>query len=97
MNQITDTRRIPLLADEAVFDPIEYRLRSNIRATIEAVFGEELAKFLGRIRYIRGGSQTKGSRYRHRGRQLTGTFGTETLQVPCARIENVDGRISVAP
>jgi hypothetical protein len=41
MNQITDTRRLPLLADEAVFDPIEERLRTNVRATIEAMFEEE--------------------------------------------------------
>ena len=39
---------------EAGFDPIEQRLRANVRATIEAVFEEELASFLGRLRYDRG-------------------------------------------
>ncbi len=35
-------------------DPIEDRLRSSIRGTIEAVFEEELSEFLGRLRYRRG-------------------------------------------
>ena len=54
MNQITDTSSFALLAGEAGFDPIEERLRTNVRATIEAVVEEELASFLGRLRYDRG-------------------------------------------
>jgi hypothetical protein len=54
MNQITDTASLALLAGEAGFDPIEERLRTNLRAIIEAVFEEELAGFLGRLRYGRG-------------------------------------------
>jgi len=50
MEHITDTARFTLLAGEAGFDPIEERLRSNVRATIEAVFEEELASFLDRLR-----------------------------------------------
>ena len=46
MNQITDTASFSLLAGEAGFDPIEERLRTNVRATIEAVFEEELAGFV---------------------------------------------------
>lgn len=49
MNQITDTSSFSLLAHEAGFDPIEERLRANVRSTIEAVFEEELASFLGRL------------------------------------------------
>ncbi len=94
MKQITDTRRLPLLADEAVFDPIEERLRTNVRATIEALFEEELADFLGRIRYGRGDGRANGYRHGHRERQLTGTFGTETLRVPRARIENEEGKVA---
>jgi putative transposase len=45
MTQITDTSRFSLLPHEAGFDPIEERLRMNVRATIEAVFEEELAAF----------------------------------------------------
>ncbi len=60
---------------EAGFDPIEERLRANVRATIEAVFEEELAGFLGRLRYDRGDGPAKGYRHGHRERQLTGTFG----------------------
>ncbi len=63
MNQITDTASFALLAGQAGFDPIEERLRTNVRATIAAVFEEELASFLGRLRYGRGGGPAKG--YRH--------------------------------
>ena len=46
MTQITDTSTTALLACEEGFDPIEDRLRTNIRGTIEAVFDEELNGFL---------------------------------------------------
>ncbi len=49
----------------AGFDPIEDRLRENIRATIEAVFDEELGQFLGQCRYGRGGEETPGYRHGH--------------------------------
>ena len=94
MNQITDTAGFALLAGEAGFDPIEERLRTNVRATIEAVFEEELATFLGRVRYDRGDGTTKGYRHGHRERQLTGTFGTETVRVPRARIEGGTGKVT---
>ena len=63
MNQITDTASLALLSGLAGFDPMEERLRANVRATIEAVFTEELAGFLGRLRYGRGDGPAKG--YRH--------------------------------
>src|SRR6056297_3473703 len=94
MNQNTDTARFALLAGEAGFDPIEERLRTNVRATIEAVFEEELASFLGRLRYDRGVGPTKGYRHGHRERQLTGTFGTETVRVPRARVEDETGKVT---
>ena len=85
MNQITDTASFALLAGEAGFDPIEERLRTNVRATIEAVFEEELASFLGRFRDGRGDGLARGYRHGHRERQITGTFGTETVRVPVSR------------
>ena len=94
MNQITDTASSALLAGEAAFDPIEERLRANVRATIEAVFEEELDSFLGRLRYSRGDGAAKGYRHGHRERQLTGTFGTETVRVPRARIEDDAGKVT---
>jgi hypothetical protein len=94
MTQTTDTSNFPLLAHEAGFDPIEERLRMNVRATIEAVFEEELASFLGRLRYDRGDGAAKGYRHGHRERQLTGTFGTETVRVPRARIEGDAGKVT---
>ena len=60
----------------------------------EAMFEEELAEFLGRLRYGRGNERAKGYRHGHRDRQLTGTFGTETVRVPRARIENEAGKIT---
>jgi len=53
LTQNTDTSAPALLAFEDGFDPIEDRLRANIRGTIEAVFNEELDGFLGRLRYGR--------------------------------------------
>tara|TARA_R110000744_G_scaffold129124_1_gene236462 strand:- start:120 stop:1322 length:1203 start_codon:yes stop_codon:yes gene_type:complete len=83
-----------LLCGDAGYDPIEDRLRQNIRATIEALFEEELAAFIGRCRYDRGAGSTKGYRHGHRDRQLTGTFGTQTVSVPRARIEDEEGKVT---
>jgi hypothetical protein len=75
MTQNTDTSAPALLAFEDGFDPIEDRLRANIRGTIEAVFNEELDGFLGRLRYGRTAGAVKGYRHGNRGRQIIGTFG----------------------
>ena len=94
MNRTTDTTMPALLCSDAGYDPIEDRLRQNIRATIEALFEEELAAVIGRCRYDRGEGLKKGYRHGHRDRQLVGTFGTETVSVPRARIENEEGKIT---
>ena len=95
MKQNTDTPSFSLLPDVGGYDPIEDRLRANVRATIEALFEEELAEFLGRLRYGRGDDKAKkGYRHGHRDRQLTGTFGTETVRVPRARIEGEAGKVT---
>lgn len=94
MTQITETSALALLACEEGFDPIEDRLRANIRGTIEAVFNEELNGFLGRLRYGREAGAVKGYRHGHRDRRITGTFGTETISVPRARVEDEAGKIS---
>ena len=94
MNQITENPAVSPLTKEAGYDPIEDRLRASVRATIEAMFEEELAEFLGRMRYDRGGGRAKGYRHGHRDRQLTGTFGTETVRVPRARVEDEEGKVS---
>jgi len=86
MNQIRDTGTPALLEAGRGYDPIEDRLRQTVRATIEALFEEELEAFIGRCRYGRGEGARKGYRHGHRDRQLTGTFGTETVRVPRARI-----------
>ncbi|MCZ0963550.1 IS256 family transposase, partial [Paracoccus sp. EF6] len=43
MKQNTDSSSFSLLSDASGYDPIEDRLRANVRATIEAMFEEELA------------------------------------------------------
>jgi len=93
MNQTTDTSAVSLLACEDGFDPIEDRLRANIRSTIETVFNEELDSFLGRLRYGREAGAVEGYRQGQRDRRITGTFGTETISVPRARAENQDGKV----
>ena len=92
MTKTTDTAMPALLLGEVGSDPIEDRLRETIRATIEAMFEEELAAFLGRLRYDRDGGARKGYRHGRRDRQIVGTFGAETVSVPRARIEGEDGR-----
>jgi hypothetical protein len=94
MTKTTDISMLALLANEVGYDPIEDRLRQNIRATMEALFEEELAAFIGGCGYGRGGTTKKGYRNGHRERQLVGTLGTETLSVPRARIENEEGKIT---
>ena len=92
MTMSTATAMPALLLGESGSDPIEDRLRETVRATIEALFDEELAAFLGRIRYGRGGDARKGYRHGRRERELVGTFGTETVSVPRARIKGEDGK-----
>ncbi len=87
MNQTNACSSRSLLPDATEYDPIEDRLRANVRATTESMFEEKLAEFLGRLRYGRDGNGPKGYRHGHREQQLTGTFGTETVRVPRARIE----------
>ena len=92
MTEAADTAMPAPLLGAAGGDPIEDRLRETVRATIEALFDEELAAFLGRIRYGRVGGARKGHRHGRRERQLVGTFGAETVSVPRARIEGEDGK-----
>ena len=94
MNETTKTAALSLLASEPGYDPIEERLRASVRTTIEAMLEEELAEFIGRCRYRRGGAANKGYRHGHRDRQLVGTFGTQTVSVPRARVEDEKGKIT---
>jgi len=94
MKDDTLTPSPALLSSDPGHDPIEDRLRQNIRATIEALFEEELAEFIGRCRYGRNDGAKKGYRHGRRDRQITGTFGTQTISVPRARIEDEEGKAS---
>jgi putative transposase len=94
MKKNTESSTVSLLVNDGGYDLIEDRLRASVRATIETMFEEELATFLGRLRYGRSGGQVKGYRHGHRERQLIGTFGTETVRVPRARIEDAEGKVT---
>ncbi len=92
MTNATATSPLSLPAHEEGHDPIEDRLRANIRATIEAVFEEGLEGLPGRCRYGRESAGQKGYRNGHRERGIIGTFGSEKVSVPRARIAQEDGR-----
>ena len=93
MTDFIEDSELALSAHDDGYDPIEDRLRSMVRHTIEAMFEEELTEALGRTRYGRG-DNARGYRNGHRDRQLVGTFGTETVRVPRARLEGADGKAS---
>ena len=93
MSEITDTDAGAPSAVDVDNDPIEDRLRRNIRATIEALFEEELDAFLGRCRYERGNGAVVGYRHGRRERRLAGTFGTTAVSVPRARVADEAGAV----
>ena len=86
-----DSRDLPgqALLDAAWFDPIEVMIRDRVRGFIENLVEAELDDALGRSRYQRPGtanvaSGTAGYRHGRRARQLLGSFGAVTIQVPRA-------------
>ena len=74
MTEATGVGRLGLLACEEGCDPIEDRLRATLRSTIEAVFDEELAAFLARLKDSRA--------FRLRGRVTTMDGGSASLPPP---------------
>ncbi len=87
---ITDTTALPLLGANWS-DPIEDGIRSRVRGFIEAIIEEELETALGRGRYERTSDGARGYRNGHREREVIGTFGSETIRVPRARLATEDG------
>ena len=59
-----------------------------------AVFDEELAAFLARLKDSRLQGEVKGYRHGRRERQLTTTLGAETVSVPRARLPDGSGHSS---
>ncbi len=91
MSEMTDTDAGAPSAVDVDDDPIEDRLRRNIRATIDALLEEELEAFLGCCRYGRRSGAAVGYRHGRCERRLAGTFGTTTASVPRARVEDEVG------
>ena len=83
MKNTTETSALSLLANDAGYDPLEDRLRENIRSMIEAVFEEELAQFLGRCRY--GPRGRASARVSERAPGAGGHSGPRGWSVPRAR------------
>ena len=83
------------------FDPIETRIRDQVRGLIEEMIRSELDAVLARPRYGRRakgaeGEETAagaaGHRHGSRVRTLTGTFGKTEITVPRARLNTADGK-----
>lgn len=83
------------------FDPIESRVRDQIRHFIEGLIEAELEEALARPRYRHakaggaagvGRAAVSGHRHGHRPRSLTGTFGPVQITVPRARLNTPDGK-----
>jgi putative transposase len=84
------------------FDPIESRVRDQVRHFIEGLIEAELEEALARPRYRHqakagdvtgeGVSAVSGHRHGHRSRSLTGTFGPVQIKVPRARLKTADGK-----
>ena len=72
-------------------DPLEDEVRGRVRSFIEEILEEELSAALGRGRYERAEEVGAGWRNGHRHRQVIGTFGTESVRVPRARLVREDG------
>lgn len=94
MKNDTETSTFALLASDRALDPLEDGVRQRVRAFIEATIEEELQAALGRGRYERPAEGARGQRNGHRERQVIGTFGSETVKVPRARMIDEDGRAS---
>jgi transposase-like protein len=75
-------------------DPLEDGVRDRVRVFIETIVEEELRAALGRGRYERPREGAKGHRNGHRERQVIGTFGSETVKVPRARLVDDQGKTS---
>jgi len=86
MKDDTETSTFALLASDRAFDPLEDGVRQRVRDFIEAILEEELGAALGRGRYERPAEGARGQRNGHRERQVIGTFGSETVKVPRARM-----------
>ena len=94
MSETTTTSAPSPLLGAGWSDPLEDGVRGRVRAFIEAILEAALEAALGRGRHVRGEDGARGWRNGHRGRQVIGTFGPETVSVPRARLAREDGGTS---
>jgi transposase-like protein len=71
-------------------DPLEAALREGVHSDLRELLELEVTAALGRLRYGRQ-SGAKGYRNGHRSRELQGTLGRMTVEVPRARVANAAG------
>jgi putative transposase len=67
-------------------------MRERLRRTIEAIIEEELEQALGAARSQRAGTTRTGYRHGKRRRTFSTSLGATTIMMPCARVEDEDGR-----
>lgn len=94
MKNTTSPSQFALLASAGAHDPLEDGIRQRVRGLIEEILEEELEAALCRGRYERRPEGSKGRRNGHRERQVIGTFGTELVKVPRARLVDDAGKAS---
>ena len=91
MDETTTTPALSPVLGAGWSDPLEEEVRGRVRTFIEEILEEELSAALGRGRYERAENAGLGWRNGHRARQVIGTFGTETVRVPRARLVREEG------
>jgi putative transposase len=73
-------------------DPLEQALREGVHSYLRELLELEVTEALGRLRYGRQAG-AKGHRNGHRTRELLGTMGRMTVDVPRARVAGADGAL----
>jgi transposase-like protein len=89
MSDVTTAVR-PATALDDWIDPFEQAIREGVHRFAQELLEAEVSEVLGRLRYGRGPG-TKGHRNGHRKRELVGTMGRITVEVPRARLTAADG------
>jgi transposase-like protein len=87
----TDARPATLLDDW--IDPLEQALREGVHSYLRELLELEVTEALGRLRYGRQAG-AKGHRNGHRRRELQGTLGRMTVEVPRARVATATGELA---
>jgi transposase-like protein len=92
MSKVSTAERPTTLLDDWI-DPLEQALREGVHSYLRELLELEVTAALGRLRYGRQAG-AKGHRNGHRTRELQGTLGRMTVEVPRARVANAAGELT---